>query len=662
MQNNVQASYSKSVDDKTMWSVAERTAQQVKETDAKFEQILDETKRQKADNESQRSLHADLDRKKSEEQDDVKRKARANGAVPNSHKDEINTQDNHSTKGGADSKSEKIAETKPGTTTGHADQVSSVAGTEGKEAGSKGSTAGSVSSSDTNVKVASGHSKDTELGGDNKTSTEHSNHIKAGSGAGESIASEQTSADQAKNNSLSNHEQNQANTTNDKVSASANKKVSDNVSSQTIISPVPGTNELEQTLKEMTTNDTATWLNNVISLASNSKGEAGDVNSSQESANQSEQLISKELADFQTLTQAIQATINGEVQGNSDDAESDAASDTITGSDVLIQEASIQSDSSNGEESDSVNSAAQNKTAEQAIAQSNDNPDAGETNNVSQASLSQVTGIQPQNAVQQNVQQAATNPSASTADLVANVINKDSMTQTGQQQLAADAEGQQSLKELAVAEKLAERQGVHTNTVTPSILQSAAPVDTSIGGQETLSRVELAGVSLEKAVSQARQETQTQIKQDVIIKENVLFNKQELAANVQQQVGMMLARNLKSVDIRLDPPELGSMKIKMNINGEQAAVSFVVSSQQAKDALENAMPKLREMLEQQGMMLADSDVKHDNSGQGASGGAADGSLEGELGNQQNGADDELEGDAQDVVVDVPSPYKVDYYA
>ena len=176
--------------------------------------------------------------------------------------------------------------------------------------------------------------------------------------------------------------------------------------------------------------------------------------------------------------------------------------------------------------------------------------------------------------------------------------------------------------------------------------------------------VDVLGVQLDKTLRAPKLESVAQAKSELMIKENILFNKQELASNIQQQVGLMMARNMKSIDIRLDPPELGSMQIKLSLGTEQASVSFVVSNQQAKDALENSIPRLRELLEQQGMQLADSNVKKDNSN-GQNDTETD-AQSAELG-QANSAGSDGEEDVSDDKTNqqnynIASPWKVDYYA
>jgi len=87
------------------------------------------------------------------------------------------------------------------------------------------------------------------------------------------------------------------------------------------------------------------------------------------------------------------------------------------------------------------------------------------------------------------------------------------------------------------------------------------------------------------------------------------------ADQMAERVQVMLSKNLKNIDIRLDPPELGKMHIRMNMNSDGATVHFTVANQHARDALEQSMPRLREMLNNQGVQLGDTSVQQQNSGQ-----------------------------------------------
>jgi flagellar hook-length control protein FliK len=197
--------------------------------------------------------------------------------------------------------------------------------------------------------------------------------------------------------------------------------------------------------------------------------------------------------------------------------------------------------------------------------------------------------------------------------------------------------------------------------IKPSTLFSDL-IDTKTSDMESRSaKVNVAGVTLDKTLQMPKLENLAQAKNEVVVRENILFNKQELANQMQTQVGLMMARNMKSVDIRLDPPELGSMQVRLSVQNDQASVSFVVSSNQAKDALEQSLPKLKEMLEQQGMQLADSDVQHGD-GQRQEQAEEEGVKANGLSANGEPVEDDLESQQQRINQQINSPWNVSYYA
>lgn len=97
------------------------------------------------------------------------------------------------------------------------------------------------------------------------------------------------------------------------------------------------------------------------------------------------------------------------------------------------------------------------------------------------------------------------------------------------------------------------------------------------------------------------------------------LSKEQAGDQVSERINMMLSKNLKHVDIRLDPPELGKLQIRLSLNQDQASVQFTVGNQQTRDLVEHSMPRLREMLHQQGLQLAQNSVHQDSSRQAFSG-------------------------------------------
>lgn len=85
--------------------------------------------------------------------------------------------------------------------------------------------------------------------------------------------------------------------------------------------------------------------------------------------------------------------------------------------------------------------------------------------------------------------------------------------------------------------------------------------------------------------------------------------KPEAHQQLAEKVRFMVNANQLVADIRLDPAELGSMHVKVSVSGESANVSFVVQTLHAKEAIDNAAPKLKEMLAEKGIELGQSSVE-----------------------------------------------------
>ena len=86
---------------------------------------------------------------------------------------------------------------------------------------------------------------------------------------------------------------------------------------------------------------------------------------------------------------------------------------------------------------------------------------------------------------------------------------------------------------------------------------------------------------------------------------------ERFAPAMKQQLMTMVSQGIQQGEIKLDPPELGQMLVRIVVNGDQTQVHFNVSQQQTKDLVEQALPRLREMLAAQGMQLADGQVSQD---------------------------------------------------
>lgn len=89
-----------------------------------------------------------------------------------------------------------------------------------------------------------------------------------------------------------------------------------------------------------------------------------------------------------------------------------------------------------------------------------------------------------------------------------------------------------------------------------------------------------------------------------------------------QQLGeravMMAQHGPRVAHIQLDPPELGAMQIRIHMQGaDQVSVSFTSAHPMVRDALEQQMPRLREMFADQGLNLQGSSVADEARQQGS---------------------------------------------
>ncbi len=75
-----------------------------------------------------------------------------------------------------------------------------------------------------------------------------------------------------------------------------------------------------------------------------------------------------------------------------------------------------------------------------------------------------------------------------------------------------------------------------------------------------------------------------------------------------QRILWMQSKSISAAEIKLNPPHLGPITVRIDMNQDQASVAFSAQHGAAREALEAAIPKLREMMSSQNLNLADVDV------------------------------------------------------
>jgi len=145
---------------------------------------------------------------------------------------------------------------------------------------------------------------------------------------------------------------------------------------------------------------------------------------------------------------------------------------------------------------------------------------------------------------------------------------------------------------------------------------------------------------------------------------SVPLNHPGWAGEMSQKVAWIAHNGAHSAHIKLDPPELGSLTVKVSVDSDNnnTQVSFVAATHHARDLLEGQMGRLRDMLAQQGMDLGNVNVdvsQQDMSGtqyQTADGDQPQLNL-GSIAGQDNGEEEPVLGNMSYV-----TPAGIDYYA
>lgn len=85
---------------------------------------------------------------------------------------------------------------------------------------------------------------------------------------------------------------------------------------------------------------------------------------------------------------------------------------------------------------------------------------------------------------------------------------------------------------------------------------------------------------------------------------------------VSERIVMMANNRLQHAEIRLTPAELGPLRVQVSVDDGAANVSFQAQHAMTREAIEQALPRLRELFAENGLSLGHTSVGHE----GASGG------------------------------------------
>ena len=86
------------------------------------------------------------------------------------------------------------------------------------------------------------------------------------------------------------------------------------------------------------------------------------------------------------------------------------------------------------------------------------------------------------------------------------------------------------------------------------------------------------------------------------------LNQKNWGRTLGQQLNWMVNNQLQQAEIRVNPPDLGPIELRVSLQHNQTSVTFFCHEAAVREALETALPRLREMLDSQGITLNQAQV------------------------------------------------------
>lgn len=194
------------------------------------------------------------------------------------------------------------------------------------------------------------------------------------------------------------------------------------------------------------------------------------------------------------------------------------------------------------------------------------------------------------------------------------------------------------------------------------LMTKAAAGAEKLGDSPFAQRLESATSSTNAVPQSVSQPTQVQKAvaeaNNLMMPQNVKLNTPAWSNALAERAVMVAAQSTNVAQIQLDPPELGSLNIRVQINQDQVSLNFTSPHAHVRDAVEQSLPRLREMFAEQGLALTDSSVSDQQKGDSAKEEmAGDG-----RGNNGGYLGQAAEGDAQEAGATASSVSLIDYYA
>ena len=193
----------------------------------------------------------------------------------------------------------------------------------------------------------------------------------------------------------------------------------------------------------------------------------------------------------------------------------------------------------------------------------------------------------------------------------ASFIDKNVVTDINQAVIpnkAADKADVLNITKFDLSESIKNFLGVDKELKTDFVNQLARPDVNTVKLVDQLASVDKTASVINPINTQAVQTVAHEQPMTLLRRIEIPVNQPGWSEAVGNRLMMMVNDKMQSAHIHLNPPELGPIEVRVNMNRDQATVHFVSGHTAVRDAIEEAFPRLRELFAQNGLSLADANV------------------------------------------------------
>ena len=154
------------------------------------------------------------------------------------------------------------------------------------------------------------------------------------------------------------------------------------------------------------------------------------------------------------------------------------------------------------------------------------------------------------------------------------------------------------------------------------------------GGQDSGSRSSSAEAAnlLQQSGTRTHEARESPLRQYTTSVQTPVQDQGKWGEQVAGKIAWMAGRSIQAADIQLNPPDMGPIDVRVQVQNEQASITIHAQNNAVRDMLELNSNRLREMLQENGLDLAEFDVS-DNAADDSRGGDSE---QGQSASAENG--------------------------